>query len=142
PGGAEPDRRAPRRDRGDDARKALGLVAHRAAPLRLRLFVTSSLRHFVTSSLRHFPTPPLPSPPPTLSPMLIRTHTCGELRESHIGQTVRLNGWINGYRGHGTGLVFIDIRDRYGLTQAVFEGESIGKEILETADHLRNEDVV
>ena len=78
--------------------------------------------------------------------MLRRTHTCGELRDSFVGQTVRLNGWVNSYRGHGTGLVFIDIRDRFGVTQAVFDGDSLtaagGKDILETADHLRSEDVV
>ncbi|MBX3361931.1 MAG: aspartate--tRNA ligase [Phycisphaeraceae bacterium] len=74
--------------------------------------------------------------------MLRRTHTCGELRESHVGQTVRLNGWVNGYRGHGTGLVFIDLRDRYGLTQVVFDGEDLPNEVLEIADHLRNEDVI
>ncbi|MCW5767243.1 MAG: aspartate--tRNA ligase [Phycisphaeraceae bacterium] len=74
--------------------------------------------------------------------MLRRTHTCGEIRESHVGQTVRLNGWVNGYRGHGTGLVFIDLRDRYGLTQVVFDGEDLPNEVLEIADHLRNEDVI
>jgi len=74
--------------------------------------------------------------------MLRRTHTCGELRDLNVGQTVRLNGWVNSYRGHGTGLVFIDIRDRFGVTQAVFDGDSLPKDILDTADHLRNEDVV
>jgi aspartyl-tRNA synthetase len=51
-----------------------------------------------------------------------RTHTCGELRESHIGQTVVLNGWVNTYRGYND-QVFVDLRDRYGLTQVVFEVE-------------------
>ncbi len=74
--------------------------------------------------------------------MLIRSHTCGELRDSHVGQTVRLNGWVNSYRGHGTGLVFIDLRDRFGLTQIVFEGEALQQGVLDVADHLRNEDVV
>lgn len=74
--------------------------------------------------------------------MLARTNTCGELRESHIGQTVRLNGWVNAYRGHGTSLVFIDMRDRFGVTQVVFDGADLAKEIMEVADHLRNEDVI
>lgn len=49
---------------------------------------------------------------------MLRTHTCGELRESHVGKTVELCGWANTVRAHG-GVVFLDIRDRYGLTQVV-----------------------
>src|ERR1700747_2318116 len=68
-----------------------------------------------------------------------RTHTCGELRESHIGQTVVLNGWVNTYRNQGS-LVFIDVRDRYGITQVVFEPER--RELLAAAQELRSEFVV
>jgi aspartyl-tRNA synthetase len=70
---------------------------------------------------------------------LQRTHTCGELRETHIGQTVTLNGWVNTYRNQGS-LVFIDVRDRYGITQVVFEPER--RELLAAAQDLRNEFVV
>jgi aspartyl-tRNA synthetase len=51
-----------------------------------------------------------------------RTHTCGELRETHVGQTVILNGWVNSYRAYPD-QIFLDLRDRYGLTQVVFESD-------------------
>lgn len=68
-----------------------------------------------------------------------RTHTCGELRESNVGQTAILNGWVNTYRNQGS-LMFIDLRDRYGVTQVVFEPEN--KELLAAAQELRSEYVV
>ena len=49
-----------------------------------------------------------------------RTRTCGELREEHIGNDVVLNGWVSTRRDLG-GVIFIEIRDRYGITQVVFE---------------------
>jgi aspartyl-tRNA synthetase len=74
--------------------------------------------------------------------MLHRTNTCGELRESHVGQTIRLNGWVNSYRDHGN-LVFIDLRDRFGITQLVFDpDDGCPAALMEVADKLRNEDVV
>src|SRR5581483_6852679 len=51
-----------------------------------------------------------------------RTHTCGELRESHLGQSATLNGWVLTSRVYND-QVFIDLRDRYGFTQVVFEAD-------------------
>ena len=72
--------------------------------------------------------------------MLKRTHTCGDLTPDHVGQTVILNGWVDAWRDFG-GLVFIDLRDRYGITQVVFEPEA-GAELQAARSELRNEYVV
>jgi len=70
----------------------------------------------------------------------MRTHTCGELNKQHIGQEVTLCGWVDSYRDHGGG-IFIDLRDRYGKTQIVFDPDC-GKDTQELARSLRSEFVV
>ena len=67
-----------------------------------------------------------------------RTYTCGELRLSHVGEVVRLSGWIHRKRDHG-GLLFVDLRDNYGLSQCVVETTS---PIFQLAEDTRTESVI
>src|SRR4249920_3272042 len=61
-----------------------------------------------------------------------RSHTCGELRDTHAGQTVRLAGWVHRKRDHGQ-LLFVDLRDHYGITQCVFTPEASAFEVAASA---------
>ncbi len=71
---------------------------------------------------------------------MLRSHNCNELSKSHIGQEVTLSGWVSNRRDHG-GIIFIDLRDRYGLTQVVFDPEA-NKEAWEIANGFRSEYVI
>lgn len=69
-----------------------------------------------------------------------KTISCGELRSSHVGQEVVLNGWVQRRRDHG-GLIFVDLRDRSGLAQVVFNSET-GSDAFDKAEQLRSEYVI
>ncbi|MBN2087681.1 aspartate--tRNA ligase [Candidatus Peregrinibacteria bacterium] len=71
---------------------------------------------------------------------MFRTNTCGDLTAKDEGKTVTLSGWVHRRRDHG-GIIFIDLRDRYGLTQIVFDPE-FNKPSLDTADKVRPEFVI
>lgn len=70
-----------------------------------------------------------------------RTHTCGELRKTEVGKSVVLNGWVHSYRNHG-GLLFLDLRDRYGITQIVFNPKHTDSDTIQKAESLRSEYVI
>ena len=69
--------------------------------------------------------------------MALRTHNCGELNKNHIDQTVKLSGWVNSIRTHGQ-IIFIDLRDRFGKTQIIFNSDKL----IKIGKTLSNEDVV
>jgi aspartyl-tRNA synthetase len=72
---------------------------------------------------------------------VLRTHTCGDLRPEHVGKEVTLCGWVDSYRDHGGGL-FVDLRDRYGMTQVVFNPPDTSQSIIDESKTLRAEYVV
>ena len=72
---------------------------------------------------------------------MLRTHTCGELRLHHVNQQITLAGWVQRVRNKG-GLIWVDWRDRYGVTQLIFEEGSTDKALLEKAAQLGREFVV
>lgn len=69
---------------------------------------------------------------------MLRTHTCGELSSKNLGEKVILAGWVNSYRNLGS-LVFIDLRDKYGITQIKFDSSTGKEEIVNILNEVRNE---
>jgi aspartyl-tRNA synthetase len=72
---------------------------------------------------------------------MLRTHTCGELRKEHVGQEVTLAGWVQRIRDKG-GMIWIDLRDKYGVTQLIFEEGKTPTDVLELARHAGREFVI
>ena len=69
-----------------------------------------------------------------------RTHTCSELRAANIGKPTTLIGWVDSVRDHG-GVIFIDLRDRSGITQVVFHPE-VNQDVAKASQQLRSEDMI
>ena len=74
--------------------------------------------------------------------MIYRTHNLAELREKNIGETVTLSGWVDTKRNVSTSLTFIDLRDREGKTQIVFNNELLSEKVLEEVQKLKSESVI
>ena len=103
----------------------MGRIASRGSP-------TAADRLYDTAAMTD-PTPSLATP--------YRTHTCGQLRASDSGTNARLSGWVHRRRDYG-GLIFIDLRDRHGITQVVVDGEDAPADVLEAAGRVRPEFVI
>ena len=72
---------------------------------------------------------------------MYRSHTCGEIREAHINEVVTLSGWVQKTRNKGF-MIWVDLRDRYGVTQLIFDEERTSKEMMEKAAQLGREFVI
>jgi len=72
---------------------------------------------------------------------MYRSHTCGDLKQSHINNTVTLSGWVQKSRDKGF-MIWIDLRDRYGITQLIFDEERTSPELIERAKKLGREFVI
>ncbi|MCG9971229.1 aspartate--tRNA ligase [Christiangramia crocea] len=72
---------------------------------------------------------------------MYRSHTCGELNAKHIGEKVSLSGWVQKVRNKGF-MIWVDLRDRYGLTQLIFDEERSSKDLMEKAENLAREFVI
>lgn len=70
-----------------------------------------------------------------------RTHSCGALRQQNIQETIKLSGWVHRIRDHGN-LIFIDLRDHYGITQCVMERTETKTNVFTKIEHLHSEDVI
>ena len=72
---------------------------------------------------------------------MYRTHNCGELRNSDLTKQVELSGWVQKIRDKGF-ILWVDLRDRYGITQLIFDQERTSKEVIELAKTLGREFVI
>ena len=71
---------------------------------------------------------------------MYRTHHCNEIRKAHIGEVITLSGWVNSTRDHG-GVIFIDLRDRYGITQVVVGPPEADSKLIDVAGRVPAESI-